>query len=224
MSRRSYEQVCALACALDVVGERWTLMIVRELIFGPRRYSDLLRELPSLGTNLLATRLKDLEQAGLIAQRKLPPPASSSVYELTGDGRAGLLPVIRALTNLGVSYLQYPPPLGHFVPVSSTMGALSKFFQQEQAIGFSCRVEFHARGDVFHCAIADGNMTKLAFGLLEEPDLILEGSTDLFMGLIVGYHTLSAAITAETLTVLQGKEATAEKFFVLFASPHHPMR
>ena len=223
MSRRSYEQVCALAYALDVVGDRWTLMIVRELIFGARRYSDILRELPSLGTNLLATRLRDLEQGGLVTQRRLPPPAASAVYELTTKGRELLLPIVRAMTELGVTYLQYPPPMGHFVPISSTMGALFKFFQRERAGECSYRVEFRARGDVFHCAITGGDMIALAFGPLEEPDLILEGSTDLFMGLIVGYAEISNAIADGLLTIVRGEVATAETFFSHFASPYHPM-
>ncbi|MCB0083910.1 MAG: transcriptional regulator [Caldilineaceae bacterium] len=223
MSRRNYEQVCALACALDVVGERWTLMIARELIFGPRRYSDLLRQLPGLGTNLLAQRLKDLEQAELIAQRRLPPPAASAVYELSAKGRESLLPIIRAMTDLGVTYLQYPPPSGHFVPVSSTMGALSKFFQREQAAGFFCRVEFHTDSDVFQCVIANGVMTELGFGSLAQPDLVLEGSTDIFMGLVVGYESVAAAMANGQLNITHGDAATAEAFFALFRSPHHPM-
>lgn len=223
MSRRNYEQVCALAYALDVVGERWTLMIARELLFGPRRYSDLLRELPGLGTNLLAQRLKDLEGAGLIEQHRLPPPAASSVYELSATGRAGLQPIIRALADLGVTYLQYPPPSGHFVPASSTMGALATFFQRERAFNFGSRVEFHSGSDVFHCAIEDGMMSELGFGMLERADLVLEGSTEIFMGLIVGYETVAAAVDNGQLTIARGDRARAETFFALFESPHHPM-
>src|SRR5712691_3728539 len=86
-TRRSYNQYCALARALDVVGERWTLLLVRELLLGPRRYKDLLDGLPGIGTNLLADRLKHLEDAGMIRRVVLPPPAGSAVYELTELGR-----------------------------------------------------------------------------------------------------------------------------------------
>jgi DNA-binding HxlR family transcriptional regulator/putative sterol carrier protein len=220
MSKRNYKQVCALARSLDIVGERWTLMIVRELLFGPRRYSDLLRELPGLGTNLLAQRLKDLEQAGIIAQRRLPPPAASAVYELTTNGRTSLRPVIRALTDFGLSYLQYPPPTGDFVPASSTMGALYKFFQPDRAAGVSLSVELHTAEDVFICDIKNGEMTELGFGTLAAPDLVLIGATATFMGLIVGYLTVTAVLDANQLTIEKGKVETAIKFFALFEGEH----
>lgn len=216
MSRRNYEQVCALARALDVIGERWTLLVVRELIFGPRRYSDILRELPGLGTNLLAQRLKDLEESGLIVHHKLPPPAASSVYELTADGRAKLIPIVRAMTDLGLTYLQYPPPPGDFVPVSSTMGALSKFFQRDRSADFLCMVEFHAGEDVFHCGITNGLLTALGFGAPPSPDLILHSTTDTFMGLVVGYITVMTALSQGNLTISQGNEQMATQFFDLF--------
>ncbi|MGA4838808.1 winged helix-turn-helix transcriptional regulator [Streptomyces sp. G45] len=98
--RRSYDQFCAAARALDAVGDRWTLLIVRELLVGPRRYTDLHADLPGVSTDVLASRLKDMEQAGLTTRRKLPPPASAYVYELTDRGRE-LLPVLRALAAWG---------------------------------------------------------------------------------------------------------------------------
>src|SRR6188508_1089348 len=94
--RRLYGQRCGVARALDIVGERWTLLLVRELMIGPRRFKDILGGLPGIGTNLLTDRLKDLEQAGVVARRVLPPPAGSTVYELTELGR-GLEPVVFAL-------------------------------------------------------------------------------------------------------------------------------
>ena len=88
MKNRSYNQHCGLAYALDIVGERWTLLIVRELFAGPRRFTDLLEGLPGISTNLLSERLKSLEQQGLLKRRVLPPPAGSTVYELTAVGRS----------------------------------------------------------------------------------------------------------------------------------------
>src|SRR5260370_8111330 len=79
--RRSYRQWCAVARALDYVGERWTLLLVRELMVGPKRFKDLLEGLPGIGTNLLTDRLKDLEQAGIVSRRGLPPPAGATVYQ-----------------------------------------------------------------------------------------------------------------------------------------------
>src|SRR3712207_1800042 len=86
MSSRSYKQYCGLAYALDIVGERWTLLIIRELIAGPRRFKDLMDGLPGISTNLLSERLKSLEQQGMLRRRTLPPPAGSTVYELTETG------------------------------------------------------------------------------------------------------------------------------------------
>src|SRR3954447_8418989 len=98
MVKRSYGQYCALARAFDVIGERWTPLVVRELAVGPRRYADLLDGLPGIGTSLLAARLRDLEADGLVRQRRLPPPAARNVYELTPDGwelAEALLPLAR---------------------------------------------------------------------------------------------------------------------------------
>ncbi|WP_189215796.1 MULTISPECIES: winged helix-turn-helix transcriptional regulator [Streptomyces] len=98
--RRSYDQYCSAARALDVVGDRWTLLIVRELLAGPRRYTDLHADLPGVSTDVLASRLKDMERDGLATRRRLPPPGAASVYELTGRGRE-LLPVLQALGRWG---------------------------------------------------------------------------------------------------------------------------
>ncbi|MER5274516.1 helix-turn-helix domain-containing protein [Streptomyces sp. NPDC002809] len=102
--RRSYDQFCASARALDAVGDRWSLLIVRELLAGPRRYTDLHADLPGVSTDVLASRLKDMEQGGLVTRRKLPPPAAASVYELTERGQ-GLLPVLAALAEWGAPAL-----------------------------------------------------------------------------------------------------------------------
>ncbi|WP_189277109.1 winged helix-turn-helix transcriptional regulator [Streptomyces atratus] len=102
--RRSYDQFCATARSLDSVGDRWTLLIVRELLAGPRRYTDLHADLPGVSTDVLASRLKDMEQSGLVTRRRLPPPAAASVYELTERGH-GLLPVLAALAEWGAPAL-----------------------------------------------------------------------------------------------------------------------
>ncbi|MFC5855286.1 winged helix-turn-helix transcriptional regulator [Streptomyces chlorus] len=102
--RRSYDQYCSAARALDAVGDRWTLLIVRELLAGPRRYTDLHADLPGVSTDVLASRLKDMEREGLTTRRRLPPPGAAYVYELTGRGRA-LLPVLQALGAWGQAAL-----------------------------------------------------------------------------------------------------------------------
>ncbi|MGW6907908.1 winged helix-turn-helix transcriptional regulator [Streptomyces sp. NPDC054940] len=102
--RRSYDQYCSTARALDVVGDRWTLLIVRELLAGPRRYTDLHADLPGVSTDVLASRLKDMERDGISTRRRLPPPGAAYVYELTPRGRA-LLPVLQALGEWGQAEL-----------------------------------------------------------------------------------------------------------------------
>jgi len=98
--RRSYDQYCSAARALDAVGDRWTLLIVRELLVGARRYTDLHADLPGVSTDVLASRLKDMERDGLTTRRRLPPPGAAYVYELTTRGRR-LLPVLQALGEWG---------------------------------------------------------------------------------------------------------------------------
>src|ERR671918_2218090 len=108
MAERSYEQSCPLACALDLLGERWTLLIVRDLLAGPKRYTDLRRGLPGLATDLLTERLRALEEAGIVRRRKLPPPAAVTVYELTERGRE-LEPALFGLARFGFGLLGEPP-------------------------------------------------------------------------------------------------------------------
>ncbi|WP_411133576.1 winged helix-turn-helix transcriptional regulator [Streptomyces sp. C10] len=109
MSRRSYDQYCAVARALDAVGDRWTLLIVRELLGGPRRYTDLHADLPGVSTDMLASRLKDMERDGLVTRRRLAPPGAAFVYELTARGRA-LLPALTALADWGAPALDERRP------------------------------------------------------------------------------------------------------------------
>lgn len=106
---KRYGQRCAVARALDVIGERWTPLIVRELLLGPKRYTDLIEGLPGIGTNVLASRLSDLQAHGIIEKRMLPPPAPAAVYDLTKSGRA-LAPVLRELRRWGSQYGSGPEP------------------------------------------------------------------------------------------------------------------
>jgi DNA-binding HxlR family transcriptional regulator len=107
--KRSYREYCAIARSLDLLGQRWTLLIVRDLFLGPQRYSDLLAGLPGIATDILTARLRTLEAEGLVRRRELPPPAHTTVYELTEAGRR-LGPVIRALGEVGLDLLGTPAP------------------------------------------------------------------------------------------------------------------
>jgi DNA-binding HxlR family transcriptional regulator len=106
---RSYREYCAVARALDLLGQRWTLLIVRDLMLGPQRYTDLHAGLPGIATDMLSARLRMLEAEGLVERRELPPPAPATVYGLTEAGR-GLAPVVRALGEVGLRLLDSPAP------------------------------------------------------------------------------------------------------------------
>ncbi|MGD6742382.1 winged helix-turn-helix transcriptional regulator [Streptomyces sp. BH106] len=145
MPRRSYDQYCAAARALDVVGDRWTLLIVRELLAGARRYTDLHADLPGVSTDMLATRLKGMERDGIAVRRRLPAPASVYVYELTPRGRQ-LLPVLQALGEWGAPALAERRPTdavrAHWLAVPLS--------RQLEGLGESGAVEVRVDEGVFH--------------------------------------------------------------------------
>ncbi|WP_306316197.1 MULTISPECIES: helix-turn-helix domain-containing protein [unclassified Streptomyces] len=150
MPRRSYDQYCAVARALDVVGDRWTLLIARELLAGPRRYTDLHADLPGVSTDMLATRLKDMERDGVAERRRLPAPASAYVYELTERGR-GLLPVLRALGEWGAPGLAERRPTdavrAHWLALPLS--------RQLEALGEPGVVEVRVDEGVFHVRVGE---------------------------------------------------------------------
>src|SRR5215216_5675527 len=108
-SKKRYAQYCSLAYALDVLGERWTLLVVRDLLMGPKRYTDLREGLPGIATDILTARLRTLEEAGFVRRRELPRPAPATVYELT-DGGQRLAPVVAALGRVGLGLIGDPRP------------------------------------------------------------------------------------------------------------------
>lgn len=115
MARFRYAQFCPVARAVELLGERWTLLIGRELLIGPQRFSDLLRRLPGLSSSVLSNRLASLEERGLVARRELPPPAPASVYEFTEAGRA-LKPLLYELARFGLRFMDAPQPGDHSEP------------------------------------------------------------------------------------------------------------
>ena len=183
MARRSYEQYCSLARTLDLVGERWTLLVVRELMLGPKRFVDLLDGLPGIGRNLLAARLRHMEAEHLVARRQLPAPAPARVYELTTDGRA-LGPALAALGRWGIERLDPPPATATFRP-GWAMFPLAYMADREAAQGIHEVYEFRVGSQVFHLRVRDGVVEPRA-GEAGEPDLTLtmepETLRDLFDG------------------------------------------
>jgi DNA-binding HxlR family transcriptional regulator/putative sterol carrier protein len=204
--RRSYRQYCAMARALDVLGERWTLLIVRELLTGPKRFKDLLDGLPGIGTNLLAGRLKELEGEGLLRRTTLPPPAGSAVYELTGRGR-DLEPVLMGLARWGVDLLGQPRPGEAFKPAWAVQ-AMKATFRPEAARWVRETYEFRVGEDVFHVRVDDG-VSEPEYGPAWEPDLILRTDPDTFLALVSGRSEASDAIEAGRLEVEGDAEALA---------------
>ena len=186
MPKRSYGQFEGLANALDAIGERWTLLLVRELLLGPRRYKDLLEGLPGIGTNLLARRLKELQGAGVIVKRTLPAPAGSSVYELTERGRA-LEPALIALARWGMESMEEPKPTDVLRPGWGVL-AFKATFDPEAARGVHETYEFHVEGDVFHIQVDDGTL-KAAQGPAPAPDLVYFCDVETLLG--IGARQLS---------------------------------
>jgi DNA-binding HxlR family transcriptional regulator len=172
---KRYDQYCPIAHALELVGERWALLVVRELLSGPKRYTDLAAHLPGIGTNILAGRLKDLEAGGIIAKRRLPPPAAAQVYELTAYGEA-LKPVIRELAVWGIRTLG-PPTEDDQLQPGWLPNALDTVFAPVAPPGtFEFRI-----GDEL-ASIVDGQAVA---GAAEAPDVVLEAEPACFYHLFV---------------------------------------
>ncbi|GAB3160833.1 winged helix-turn-helix transcriptional regulator [Amycolatopsis sp. NPDC004378] len=189
---RSYGDACATARALDVVGERWALLVVRELLFGPQRFSDVRRALPGASTNLVTDRLRELEGHGVVARRKLPPPAGSTVYELTEWGRE-LEPVVLALGAWGARV-----PL----PRDATLGTTSMLLflrGSARPRGTACyRLELDSR--VWTVRTEPGRLT-VEPGAPAAPDATVRTDPPTLNALLETPSDLDVAIGAELMTV-----------------------
>jgi len=172
---KRYDQYCPIAHALELIGDRWALLIVRELLQGPKRYTDLAAQLPGIGTNILAARLRDLETGGVVTKRLLPPPAASRVYELTPYGLA-LKPVIRDLALWGIQSIG-PPALDEELYPGWLTGALDTIFEPVAPPG---RFEFRVGPEV--AALVDGEARS---GSIEQPDVVVETNARGFYYLFV---------------------------------------
>ena len=203
---RTYGQYCGLARALDLVGERWALLVVRELLLGPKRFTDLLDGLPGISTNILATRLRQLERAGVVARNRLPPPAASSVYELTEYGRA-LEPAVAALGRWGAASLGVRADQAlrsHWLAL-----ALKAFFHADEADGVAAVYELRLREAAFRLAVANGAL-EVTPGADGAADLVLEADDDVLVGVLAG------ELEPEALAVDAGDPAEGPRFGALF--------
>lgn len=156
MSNKSYGQYCGIASALDRVGERWTLLILRELWLGEHRFTDLRRALPGIAPNLLADRLRQLEQHGLVEQRELPAPAARTIYALTDDGQR-VVPVLRALARFGLPFLDDPVE-GRVQPRMAVQGTLGALFDPVAAAGRDLLVRFDLDGEEHWLQVRAGEL------------------------------------------------------------------
>ena len=171
---KRYEQYCPMAHALDLVGDRWALLVVRELMHGPKRYTDLVDHLPGIGTNILAARLRDLESNGVVTRRTLPPPAASKVYELTDYGRE-LRPAMHELALWGARSLGPPADNELFE------GWLSNAMDIALApLAPSGRFEFRAGPEI--ASLVDGEVVD---GPIDDPDVVVDGDPEGIYSLFV---------------------------------------
>jgi DNA-binding HxlR family transcriptional regulator len=199
---KRYDQYCPIAHALGLVGERWSLLIVRELLHGPKRYTDLAASLPGIGTNILAARLKDLETCGLLTKRRLDPPAASQVYELTPYGYS-LKPVMRALALWGLQSIGPPTSDSELAP-GWLFGAVDTALASVAPPG---SFEFRIEGEV--ASLVDGEARR---GPADDPDVVLETSFESFYWLVVERRW-------EGVTVEGARELLERLLDAAFAAP-----
>jgi DNA-binding HxlR family transcriptional regulator len=216
MKNRSYHQYCGLAYALDIIGERWTLLIVRELVAGPRRFKDLLDGLPGISTNLLSERLRDLEQQGMIRHRTLPQPAGSAVYELTATGQA-LEP---ALLELGKWGSRFVPPSAEgeaVLHVGSYALTLKTFFRPERAPGLDETYELHVDGEVLQVRIAAGEL-QVRQGEAQRPDALFYTDMPSYLALLQRQLEPDEAVKHGLIRV-EGKPGALRRFLAICGLP-----
>lgn len=213
MAAREYGQFCGLARAMEMVGERWTLLIVRNLLSGPQRYTDLRKGLPAIPTNILSTRLKQLEEAGLATRRALPHPERAVVYELTDYGR-DLEPALIALGRWGARTMTEPRP-GEVVTAESVAMAFRTTYRPQAAgdatVGYEVRMgEFTLR-----IQISAGALT-VGIGPHPAPDLVIERLTDRGVHqLMTGAKTPDRALADGSVRV-EGDPALLHRFVQTF--------
>jgi DNA-binding HxlR family transcriptional regulator len=209
VSARSYEQVCGLARALDVLGDRWTLLVVRELVRGPKRYRDLQDALPGIGTNLLAARLRTLVEHGIAERTVLPPPAGVPVYELTARGEA-LRPALQALALWGFELVPDDPTQG---TARAAWAAMTMAAHLEAQGGSAGTVLFEVGDERFHLRgteVRDGAPAG-------EPDLVVRGELLPFLAVASGRVGAPEALRSGALEATDRR--AAERLLEAFRLP-----
>jgi DNA-binding HxlR family transcriptional regulator len=196
--RKRYDQYCPVAHALDLVGERWALLVVRELMHGPKRYTDLAEHLPGIGTNILAARLRSLEDCGIVTKHRLPPPAASQVYELTEYGR-GLRTVMRELAFWGARSLGPPTDEEELFP-----GWLENALDLFGPLAPRGRIAFYIGDEV--ASLVDGEAQP---GAVENPDVTVRGAPSGFFHLVMNHRLDDVDVEGDHVVLEQLLETPA---------------
>jgi DNA-binding HxlR family transcriptional regulator/putative sterol carrier protein len=212
---RTYGDGCAIARALDLVGERWALLVVRELLLGPKRYTDLRRGLPNASPNVLSERLRELERAGVLRRRKLPPPAGSRVYELTDWG----LELEETVMSLGrwAARSPTPPSDAPIVSADSVILALRARFDSGAAHGLRAGYELRLGEDRFRIEVADEEI-EAARGGADRADATIDTDPGTLDAVLWGGRSLADAQRSGRMTI-EGDKAAVERFVRLFPMP-----
>ena len=211
---RTYCDGCAAAHALDLIGERWALLVVRELLLGPKRFTDLRAGLPNASPNVLAQRLRELEGAGVVRRRKLPPPAASRVYELTDWGME-LEPIIIRLGRWGARSPSRPrdAELG----VDSLILSFRTMFDPRAASGLEASYELRLGEDRFRAVVADGRF-EVERGSADRPDAVVEADPATLAALVYEGRRLDEALRSGEIKI-EGDRSAVEQFLGLFPLP-----
>ena len=218
MAKR-FDQYCPIAHALALVGERWALLVVRELLKGPKRYTDLAAGLPGIGTNILAARLRTLEDGGVVRRRKLPPPAGSTVYELTEYGQ-GLDETLHAMARWGIRSLGPPGPGDELEP-DWGLSAFPALLDPEAARGVHETYVIRIDDDVFTVRVDDGCVAA-EVGATDAPDLDIAMDLETFYAVAAGALDALEAVDQARLTLEGAPETLRRCFTVLSFAPRGP--
>jgi DNA-binding HxlR family transcriptional regulator len=212
---RTYGDGCAIARALDLVGERWALLVVRELLLGPKRYTDLRRGLPNASPNVLSQRLRELERAGVVRRHKLPPPAGARVYELTEWGRE-LEEIVIALGRWGARS-PMPPSDAASMSADSIILALRTRFDSGAAHELRANYELRLGDDRFRIEVAD-NQIEIARGGVDQADATIDTDPGTLDAVLWRDRPLADAQRSARMTI-EGDKAAVERFLRLFPMP-----
>jgi len=211
--RRKYGQGCGTAHALDLVGDRWALLVVRELVLGPKRFTDLRDGLPRIGPNVLSQRLKELEDAGVLRRRTLPPPAGSTVYELTEWG-SELEEIVVRLGRWGARSPEMPR-VAETQPEWLVLGMRAVYEPEEDPV--PTLYEFRFGNEVFWARVDDGTL-RVGRGAASAPDAVVTSDVETVAKLMRG-ELKSAAGLRSGAVKLDGERAAFDRFPALFRFP-----